>query len=39
EREYGESKMSGNIITEAVASVTKWGLQARWNVLKARFGG
>jgi dolichol-phosphate mannosyltransferase len=38
EREYGESKMSGNIITEAVTSVTKWGLRARWNVLKGRFG-
>ncbi|MDI3331914.1 MAG: polyprenol monophosphomannose synthase [Micrococcus sp.] len=38
EREYGESKMSGNIITEAVASVTRWGLQARWNVLKGRIG-
>jgi len=38
EREYGESKMSGNIITEAVSSVTKWGLQARWNVLKDKLG-
>ncbi|MFC7402334.1 polyprenol monophosphomannose synthase [Citricoccus sp. GCM10030269] len=33
EREYGESKMSGNIITEAVASVTRWGLSARWDVV------
>ena len=38
EREYGESKMSGNIITEAVSSVTKWGLKARWNVLKDKLG-
>lgn len=38
EREYGESKMSGNIITEAVVSVTRWGLQARWNVVKDRLG-
>ncbi|WP_413543519.1 polyprenol monophosphomannose synthase [Citricoccus nitrophenolicus] len=38
EREYGESKMSGNIITEAVASVTQWGLAARWQVLKGRLG-
>ncbi|HEY4615051.1 MAG TPA: polyprenol monophosphomannose synthase [Citricoccus sp.] len=38
EREYGESKMSGNIITEAVVSVTRWGLQARWNVLQDKLG-
>jgi dolichol-phosphate mannosyltransferase len=38
EREYGESKMSGNIVTEAISSVTKWGLQARWNTLKDRLG-
>jgi dolichol-phosphate mannosyltransferase len=38
EREYGESKMSGNIVTEAVSSVTKWGLQARWNVLRDKLG-
>ncbi|NUL47061.1 polyprenol monophosphomannose synthase [Cellulosimicrobium funkei] len=38
EREYGESKMSGNIITEAVVSVTQWGLAARWQVLKGRLG-
>lgn len=38
EREYGESKMSGNIVTEAIFSVTKWGLQARWNTLKDRLG-
>ena len=34
EREFGESKMSGNIITEAVTNVTKWGLQARWEKLR-----
>ncbi|MEW1980057.1 polyprenol monophosphomannose synthase [Citricoccus sp. NPDC079358] len=38
EREYGESKMSGNIITEAVTSVTQWGLAARWDVLKGKLG-
>ena len=34
EREFGESKMSGDIITEAVASVTRWGLAARWEKLQ-----
>ena len=38
EREFGESKMSGNIITEAVTNVTKWGLQARWETLRSRLG-
>lgn len=38
EREYGESKMSGNIITEAVTNVTQWGLAARWQTLKERLG-
>lgn len=33
ERELGESKMSGNIITEAVVNVTRWGLAARWERL------
>lgn len=33
EREFGASKMSGNIVIEAMANVTKWGLAARWNTL------
>lgn len=36
EREYGNSKMSGNIVLEAIASVTRWGLAARWDALTAR---
>ena len=39
EREFGESKMSGNIITEAVTNVTKWGLQARWEKLRQLVSG
>lgn len=39
EREFGESKMSGNIITEAVTNVTKWGLQARWEKLRELVSG
>src|SRR5699024_812768 len=38
EREFGESKMSGNIITEAFTNVTQWGLAARAQKLKQRFG-
>lgn len=33
EREYGDSKMSGNIVLEAIANVTRWGLAARWSAL------
>ena len=33
EREYGDSKMSGNIVFEAIANVTRWGIAARWSVL------
>lgn len=33
ERELGASKMSGNIVVEAMINVTKWGLAARWNTL------
>ncbi|WP_026554743.1 polyprenol monophosphomannose synthase [Arthrobacter sp. 35W] len=33
EREFGASKMSGNIVQEAIVNVTKWGLTARWNKL------
>lgn len=35
EREFGASKMSGNIVQEAMLNVTKWGLSARWNKLKS----
>ncbi|MGW9405004.1 polyprenol monophosphomannose synthase [Arthrobacter sp. NPDC055585] len=36
EREFGASKMSGNIVFEAIANVTKWGLTARWQKLTGR---
>lgn len=36
EREFGASKMSGNIVFEAMANVTKWGLGARWKKLTRR---
>jgi len=36
EREFGASKMSGNIVFEAIANVTKWGLAARWEKLTKR---
>jgi dolichol-phosphate mannosyltransferase len=36
EREFGASKMSGNIVQEAMINVTKWGLSARWNKLRGR---
>ncbi|WP_457974768.1 polyprenol monophosphomannose synthase [Arthrobacter sp. D1-17] len=36
ERELGASKMSGHIVVEAMINVTRWGLAARWNKLKAR---
>lgn len=39
EREFGESKMSGGIITEAVTNVTRWGLQARWEKLRQLVSG
>ena len=29
EREYGESKMSGHIVREALVNVTRWGVQHR----------
>ncbi|GGG10380.1 putative polyprenol phosphate mannosyl transferase 1 (Ppm1) [Rhodococcoides trifolii] len=31
ERERGESKMSGNIVREALLKVTVWGLRNRWQ--------
>ncbi|MDJ0356782.1 polyprenol monophosphomannose synthase [Paenarthrobacter sp. PH39-S1] len=36
EREFGASKMSGNIVQEAMINVTKWGLTARWRKLTGR---
>ena len=36
ERELGASKMSGNIVVEAIVNVTKWGLSARWKKLTTR---
>ncbi|MFJ2507994.1 polyprenol monophosphomannose synthase [Arthrobacter citreus] len=36
EREFGASKMSGNIVFEAIANVTKWGMAARWEKLTKR---
>jgi dolichol-phosphate mannosyltransferase len=38
ERELGDSKMSGNIVLEAILSVTRWGLAARWRKLTRRDG-
>ncbi|WP_394161368.1 polyprenol monophosphomannose synthase [Galactobacter valiniphilus] len=38
EREFGESKMSGSIIQEAGVNVVKWGLAARWETLRSKFG-
>ncbi|GMQ94459.1 MAG: polyprenol monophosphomannose synthase [Acidimicrobiia bacterium] len=34
DREYGESKMSSRIAIEAMALVTKWGLQRLWSKLR-----
>ncbi|HEX7309506.1 polyprenol monophosphomannose synthase [Lentzea sp.] len=39
EREFGESKMSGNIVREALLRVTKWGLRRRGNQLKGLVTG
>jgi dolichol-phosphate mannosyltransferase len=36
ERELGSSKMSGNIVVEAMLNVTKWGLADRWKQLAHR---
>ena len=36
ERELGDSKMSGNIVVEAMINVTRWGLAARWQKLTSR---
>ncbi|MCP2257520.1 dolichol-phosphate mannosyltransferase [Streptoalloteichus tenebrarius] len=37
ERERGESKMSGNIVREALLRVTKWGLRRRGEQLRGLF--
>ena len=34
EREFGDSKMSGNIVLESIMLVTKWGLRSRWQALR-----
>lgn len=39
EREHGVSKMSGNIFKEQLLRVTLWGVQARRDSLRRRFGG
>jgi dolichol-phosphate mannosyltransferase len=36
ERELGSSKMSGNIVVEAMVNVTRWGLAERWGQLAHR---
>ncbi len=38
ERELGASKMSGNIVAEAILNVTRWGIAARWSAVRERFG-
>ncbi|TQF68333.1 polyprenol monophosphomannose synthase [Rhodococcus spelaei] len=35
EREFGESKMDGNIVQEALLKVTVWGMRSRWNKVRA----
>lgn len=36
ERELGASKMSGNIVVEAMINVTRWGLASRWAALTGK---
>lgn len=38
EREIGESKMSGDIVTEAMLSVTRWGVAHRLGQLRSLVG-
>ncbi|MCO8269702.1 polyprenol monophosphomannose synthase [Actinoplanes sp. TRM 88003] len=38
EREHGVSKMSGNIFKEQLLRVTLWGVQARRDAVRKRFG-
>ncbi|WP_430866751.1 polyprenol monophosphomannose synthase [Demequina aurantiaca] len=37
EREFGTSKMSGDIIREALVKVTQWGAQHRWHQVTGVF--
>ncbi|GAB3540936.1 polyprenol monophosphomannose synthase [Arthrobacter tecti] len=37
EREHGDSKMSGNIVFEAMANVTRWGVSARLAAIHRTF--
>jgi dolichol-phosphate mannosyltransferase len=36
ERQYGESKMSGSIVREALWRVTRWGVAYRLHQLRRR---
>lgn len=38
EREFGTSKMSGDIIREALVKVTQWGAGYRWSQVRGVFG-
>jgi len=38
EREFGDSKMGGTVVREAIISTTKMGLQHRWQQLRKLFG-
>ncbi|QGK69818.1 glycosyltransferase [Allosaccharopolyspora coralli] len=39
EREFGDSKMSGSIVREALVRVTKWGLRRRWRQARTALRG
>lgn len=39
EREVGDSKMSGRIVREALANVTRWGALRRWAQISGRRAG
>ncbi|WP_222618125.1 polyprenol monophosphomannose synthase [Nakamurella sp. PAMC28650] len=39
EREIGVSKMSGNIVREALVKITFWGLRHRWHQVTGLFTG
>lgn len=36
DRQVGESKMSSEIVAEAIKSIAQWGITARWQTLKKR---
>lgn len=38
EREFGDSKMGGTVVREAIISTTKMGLRHRWQQLRKLFG-